>query len=39
MTYFSTTEPGGNAGVNARDRIRNRPWPNANGLVGDPRSS
>src|SRR5712691_7821849 len=31
--YLSTTEPGGNAGVNARDRIGNGPWQNAKGAV------
>ena len=31
--YLSTTEPGGNAGVNARDRIGNGPWKNAKGVV------
>ena len=31
--YLSTFEPGGNAGVNARDRIGNGPWKNAKGVV------
>jgi hypothetical protein len=31
--YLSTTEPGGNAGVNARDRIGKGPWTNAKGVV------
>ena len=31
--YLSTTEPGGNAGVNARDRIGKGPWQNAKGIV------
>jgi hypothetical protein len=31
--YLSTTEPGGNAGVNARDRIGKVPWQNAKGVV------
>ncbi|MBV8744392.1 MAG: hypothetical protein JO134_05055 [Xanthobacteraceae bacterium] len=31
--YLSTTEPGGNAGVNARDRIGKGPWSNAKGVV------
>src|SRR2546430_16268690 len=31
--YLSTTEPGGAAGVNARDRIRKGPWPNAKGVA------
>ena len=31
--YLSTTEPGGNAGVNARDRIGNGPWKNVKGVV------
>jgi hypothetical protein len=31
--YLSTTEPGGNAGVNARERIGNGPWKNAKGVV------
>src|ERR1700756_5144426 len=31
--YLSTTEPGGNAGVNARDRIGKGPWRNAKGVV------
>ncbi len=31
--YLSTTEPGGNAGVNARDRIGSGPWKNAKGVV------
>jgi hypothetical protein len=31
--YLSTTEPGGNAGVNARDRIGKGPWQNAKGVV------
>jgi hypothetical protein len=31
--YLSTTEPGGTAGVNARDRIGNGPWQNAKGAV------
>jgi hypothetical protein len=31
--YLSTTEPGGNAGVNARDRIGKGPWKNAKGVV------
>src|SRR5262245_24659571 len=29
--YLSTTLPGGDAGVNARDRIGNGPWYNARG--------
>ena len=31
--YLSTTEPGGTAGVNARDRIGRGPWQNAKGVV------
>ena len=31
--YLSTTEPGGTAGVNARDRIGKGPWQNAKGAV------
>ncbi len=31
--YLSTTEPGGNPGVNARDRIGKGPWKNAKGVV------
>jgi hypothetical protein len=31
--YLSTTAPGGEAGVNARDRIGNGPWQNAKGAV------
>src|SRR5215469_1525187 len=31
--YLSTTMPGGDAGVNARDRIGKGPWHNAKGLV------
>ena len=31
--YLSTTEPGGTAGVNARDRIGKGPWQNAKGVV------
>ena len=31
--YLSTTAPGGDAGVNARDRIGNGPWQNAKGVV------
>ena len=31
--YLSTTEPGGTAGVNARDRIGSGPWQNAKGAV------
>lgn len=31
--YLSTTEPGGAAGVNARDRIGKGPWKNAKGVV------
>jgi hypothetical protein len=31
--YLSTTEPGGNAGVNARDRVGNGPWKNVKGVV------
>ena len=31
--YLSTTEPGGAAGVNARDRIGKGPWQNAKGVV------
>jgi hypothetical protein len=31
--YLSTTAPGGEAGVNARDRIGNGPWQNVNGVV------
>jgi hypothetical protein len=31
--YLSTTEPGGAAGVNARDRIGRGPWKNAKGVV------
>src|ERR1700741_4131578 len=31
--YLSTTEAGGNAGVNARDRIGKGPWQNAKGVV------
>jgi hypothetical protein len=30
--YLSTTAPGGDAGVNARDRIGNGPWQNAKGV-------
>src|SRR6266446_6185824 len=31
--YLSTTEPGGTAGINARDRIGKGPWKNAKGVV------
>ncbi len=31
--YLSTTAPGGEAGVNARDRIGTGPWQNAKGVV------
>jgi hypothetical protein len=31
--YFSTTEPKGEAGINARDRIGKGPWQNVNGVV------
>src|SRR5438552_16586808 len=31
--YLSTTLPGGDAGVNARDRIGRGPWRNAKGVV------
>jgi hypothetical protein len=31
--YLSTTAPGGEAGVNARDRIGKGPWANAKGVV------
>jgi hypothetical protein len=31
--YLSTTAPGGDAGVNARDRIGKSPWRNAKGVV------
>jgi hypothetical protein len=31
--YLSTTEPGGAAGVNARDRIGKGPWQNSKGVV------
>ena len=31
--YLSTTLPGGDAGVNARERIGNGPWQNAKGVV------
>src|ERR1700680_4345566 len=31
--YLSTTEPGGVAGVNARDRIGKGPWQHAKGIV------
>jgi hypothetical protein len=31
--YLSTTEPGGVAGINARDRIGKGPWQNAKGIV------
>src|SRR5439155_25696087 len=31
--YLSTTLPGGDAGVNARDRIGKGPWRNAKGAV------
>jgi hypothetical protein len=31
--YLSTTQPGGEAGVNARDRIGKGPWKNAAGTV------
>jgi hypothetical protein len=31
--YLSTTAPGGDAGVNARDRIGNGPWFNAKGVM------
>ena len=31
--YLSTTAPGGDAGVNARDRIGKGPWHNAKGVV------
>jgi hypothetical protein len=30
--YLSTTEPGGAAGINARDRIGKGPWKNAKGI-------
>ena len=33
VAYLSTTEPGGNAGVNARDRIGKGPWKNVKGVV------
>ena len=31
--YLSTTAPGGDAGVNARDRIGKGPWQNVKGVV------
>src|SRR5437764_8807501 len=31
--YLSTTAPGGDAGVNARDRIGKGPWYNAKGVM------
>jgi hypothetical protein len=31
--YLSTTEPGGTAGVNARERIGKGPWQNVKGMV------
>ena len=31
--YLSTTAPGGDAGVNARDRIGKGPWQNVEGIV------
>jgi hypothetical protein len=31
--YLSATEPGGTAGVNARDRIGRGPWQNAKGVA------
>src|SRR5437660_4750431 len=31
--YLSTTAPGGDAGVNARERIGKGPWQNAKGVV------
>src|SRR5258708_33590343 len=31
--YLSTTMPGGDAGINARDRIGKGPWQNAKGVV------
>src|SRR3970282_2808652 len=31
--YLSTTQPGGEAGVNARERIGKGPWRNAKGVV------
>ena len=31
--YLSTTAPGGEAGINARDRIGKGPWQNAKGIV------
>lgn len=31
--YLSTTAPGGEAGINARDRIGKGPWKNAKGVV------
>lgn len=31
--YLSTTEPGGTAGVNARERVGKGPWQNAKGVV------
>ena len=31
--YLSTTQPGGEAGINARDRIGKGPWRNAKGVV------
>jgi hypothetical protein len=31
--YLSTTAPGGDAGMNARDRIGKGPWQNAKGMV------
>src|SRR5512139_2906592 len=31
--YLSTTAPGGDEGVNARDRIGKGPWRNAKGIV------
>jgi hypothetical protein len=33
--YLSTTMPGGDAGINARDRIGKGPWQNAKGVVVD----
>src|SRR5437588_3348255 len=31
--YLSTTMPGGDAGINARDRIGEGPWQNAKGVM------
>ena len=31
--YLSTTEPGGTAGINARERVGKGPWQNAKGVI------